>query len=228
MQTLRYYNGTESDLVEYVDHMGDDDSVCDAARVSMDKAAELFTVQQNERLLRYLAKHNHWSPFSHATIKMRFKAPIFLARQFAKHQIGFSWNEVSRRYVNSDPSYWFPKGLRMKAENVKQGSLDQTHKHSTSFRLDMDQQIWKSHRLYNDMIEQGVCPEQARMILPQNMMTEWIWTGSLYAWHRMYTLRSDSHAQMEARMYAELVNQVCSKHFPLSWNALNEFRSTVA
>lgn len=224
---LKYYSGSEEDLVEYIDHMGDDDAVCDAARVSMDKTAEMFSVAQNEKLLRYLAKHNHWSPFSHCSVKMRFKAPIFIARQLAKHQIGFSWNEVSRRYVNSEPSYWFPNDMRMKAENVKQGSLEEPHKYSTSYRLDMDQIFWKSHKLYTDMIESGVCAEQARMVLPQSMMTEWIWTGSLYAWNRMYLLRSDSHAQFEVRIYAKLVDQICSKHFPLSWRALNEFGSTV-
>jgi thymidylate synthase (FAD) len=218
----KYYNGSEQDLVMYEDHMGNDDAVCDAARVSMNKSADLFTVNQNERLINYLAKHNHWSPFAHCTIKMRFKAPIFIARQFVKHQVGFAWNEISRRYVNEEPSFWMPMDLRNKAENVKQGSSLIVHPASDLYKLDIDTLTDNATSLYNRMIQEGICPEQARMVLPQNMMTEWIWTGSLYAWSRMYQLRSDSHAQFEARIYAELVSKICSKYFPISWRALNE------
>jgi len=153
---------------------------------------------------------------------MRFKAPIFIARQFVKHQVGFAWNEISRRYVNEEPSFWMPMDLRNKAENVKQGSSSMAHPASDLYKIDIDTITHNAAELYNEMITAGVCPEQARMILPQNMMTEWIWTGSLYAWSRMYQLRSDSHAQFEARIYAELVSKICSKYFPISWRALNE------
>lgn len=216
-----YYNGSESNLVEYVDHMGDDDGVCDAARVSMDKSATSFTVTQNEKLLGYLARHNHWSPFSHCTIKMRFKAPIFVARQLVKHQVGFSWNEVSRRYVSTPPDFWLPMNLRLKAENIKQGSSDTIHPETSVLTALISQQTEEAQELYVDLLNCGVCPEQARMVLPQNMMTEWIWTGSLYAWHRMYKLRSETHAQFECQIYANLVNKICFKLFPLSWKALN-------
>jgi thymidylate synthase (FAD) len=207
-------------MVEYITHMGSDDTVCDAARVSMDKTADLFTPSQNERLINYLARHNHWSPFSHVSVQMRFKAPIFVARQLAKHQVGFAWNEVSRRYVNSDPEFYYPSFFRDKADNVKQGSSHTANAHSDLFMSSYKDLHDAALLVYQDMIEKGVCPEQARMILPQSMLTEWIWTGSLYAWSRMYRLRVDSHAQAEVQMYAHLVGNICSKHFPLSWNAL--------
>ena len=220
---MNLWKGDEEILVQYVDHMGDDDSVCDAARVSMNKSADLFTVGQNERLINYLAKHNHWSPFSHTSIKMRFKAPIFIARQLAKHQVGFAWNEVSRRYVSDEPEFWLPYIFRQKADNVKQGSSEDPI-------LDpaLEYSRWETHyrrclEHYNAMVnEMNMCPEQARAYLPQSMMTEWIWTGSLYAWSRMYNLRSDQHAQREVRFYANRVADICRKYFPLSWEALSD------
>jgi thymidylate synthase (FAD) len=208
------------ELVQYVDHMGSDDQVCDAARVSMNKSADLFTVGQNERLINYLAKHNHWSPFSHCTVKMRFVAPIFVARQLAKHQVGFSWNEVSRRYVKDPPRYWEPDFLRSSAESVKQGSSDTANWNSAFWLAKMQGVHHSLDIMYKQMIDDGVCPEQARAILPQSTMTEWIWTGSLYAWSRMYKLRIDPHTQKETQEYARLVGKICQRYFPLSWSAL--------
>ena len=219
---MKYYFGHEEDLVTFVDKMGTDDSVCDAARVSMDKIADMFTVSQNERLIAYLAKHNHWSPFSHVHLKMRFKAPIFIARQLMKHQVGFAWNEVSRRYVKTEPSFWFPSDLRLSADNIKQGSSNDIHELSELWKSDIENLYNASSLLYESMVKNNVCAEQARMILPQSMMTEWIWTGSLYAWARMYNLRSESHAQREVQLYAGLVNTICRKHFPISWSHLCE------
>ena len=217
---MKLWNGNEPELVQYVDHMGNDESVCDAARVSMNKSADLFTVGQNERLINYLAKHNHWSPFSHTSIKMRFKAPIFIARQLAKHQIGFAWNEVSRRYVSDAPEFWFPDHYRVAAENVKQGSgVDPIHGNEV-FKTDTMYVLQKASEHYHDLLKAGACAEQARSILPQSMMTEWIWTGSLYAWSRMYNLRSESHAQREVQFYAGRVSDICKKFFPVSWLAL--------
>lgn len=211
-------------MVDYIMHMGDDETVCNAARVSMDKTADMFTVNQNAKLITYLAKHNHWSPFAHCTIQMRFTAPIFIARQLAKHQIGFAWNEVSRRYVDTLPSFWFPESmeLRMRADNVKQGSSDVVHPESKNFMHRWENLHLHAEVLYRDMIDKGVCPEQARAILPQTMTTQWIWTGSLYAWSRMYKLRADPHAQREVQSYAHQVGEIASKYFPLSWNALTE------
>jgi thymidylate synthase (FAD) len=207
-------------IVEYVDHMGCDMAVCDAARVSMNKSSDLYPYASNVRLLEYLAKHNHWSPFSHCTLKLRFSAPIFIARQLAKHQVGFAWNEVSRRYVSSDPTFWEPECFRPSAENVKQGSAKGKHPGSDQF-VDRFKEIhMAAEMLYSEMIAKGVCPEQARAVLPQSMMTEWIWTGSLYAWSRMYNLRIDAHAQAEVQEYAREVGLICAKYFPLSWSAL--------
>jgi thymidylate synthase (FAD) len=211
-------------MVDYINHMGDDDTVCNAARVSMDKTADMFSVNQNAKLIAYLAKHNHWSPFAHCTLQLRFTAPIFVARQLAKHQIGFAWNEVSRRYVDSKPSFWLPDSLefRKRADNVKQGSSDEIHPDSARFAQKWEDLHMYSEMVYNDMIYKGVCPEQARAILPQTMITQWMWTGSLYAWSRMFKLRIDPHAQREVQSYAQQVGDIATKYFPLSWNALTE------
>jgi thymidylate synthase (FAD) len=210
-------------MLTYVDHMGCDESVCDAARVSMNKTADLFTVTQNERLINYLARHNHWSPFSHCVLKVRVTAPIFIARQLAKHQVGFSWNEVSRRYVSSDPEFWIPDEFRDKADNVKQGSSNTVNYYSQLYKTQLDTLCKQAAGIYSDMLKDNICPEQARAILPQAMMTEWIWTGSLYAWSRMYNLRSDSHSQVEVRSYAAAIGSICDKYFPLSWRALTNY-----
>ena len=165
--------------VSYVDHMGSDSSVVDAARVSFDKIADNYTEEQNKKLISYLANHNHWSPFAHTSISLRIKAPIFLGRQLAKHQVGGAWNEVSRRYVDSEPEFYFPSAYRLRAENKKQGSSD--------VEVDLNKSIACPRSLtllalkqYELLLKAEVCPEQARMILPQNTMTEWIWTGSVY------------------------------------------------
>ncbi len=210
-------------MLTYVDHMGCDESVCDAARVSMNKTADLFTVTQNERLINYLARHNHWSPFSHCVLKVRVTAPIFIARQLAKHQVGFSWNEVSRRYVSSDPEFWMPDEFRDKADNVKQGSSSTVNEYSQTYKTKLDNLCKYAAEIYGDMLKDNICPEQARAILPQAMMTEWIWTGSLYAWSRMYNLRADSHSQVEVRSYATAIGSICDKYFPLSWRALTNY-----
>ena len=219
---MKLWNGTEPELVQYVDHMGCDDSVCDAARVSMNKTSDLFTVHQNEKLLNYLAKHNHWSPFSHCHMKFRVKGPIFIARQLMKHQIGFSWNEVSRRYVSEEPEFWFPDHYRQAAENVKQGSRAESIHANELFKTDTMYVLQKASQHYHDLIQAGACAEQARSILPQSMMTEWIWTGSIYALARMYGLRSDAHAQREVQFYAYSIGDHVKKYFPLSWKALTD------
>lgn len=208
-------------LVEYIDHMGTDASVVDAARVSFDKMSTQYSVDQNTKLINYLAKHNHWSPFAHTSIKMRFKAPVFIARQLAKHQVGFAWNEVSRRYVDFTPECWVPNNFRMRAENKKQGSSDELVK-DPELLQDYKNMCSAALIMYDRLLENGVCPEQARAVLPQSMYTEWVWTGSLYAWARMVSLRSHDTAQSEVREYAKAVSNVCTNLFPISWRALNE------
>lgn len=217
-----FVDETNENLVEYVNHMGSDEEICDAARVSMNKRSDMYTVEQNNKLLRYLASHGHWSPFSHTSLKLRFNAPLFVARQLAKHQVGFAWNEISRRYVKTDIQFWLPRNLRKAAENVKQGSSDDVVCFNRDFISHLKTSSENALELYNDMVVLGVCPEQARMVLPQNMMTQWIWTGSLYAWYRMYELRSDSHSQKETQLYARMVDRICSKYFPIAWSELKD------
>ncbi len=212
-------------IVEYVDHMGTDNSVVDAARVSFDKLSTSYDSIQNQKLITYLAKHNHWSPFAHTSIKMRFKAPVFIARQLAKHQIGFAWNEVSRRYIDYTPDCWVPDNFRKRATNKKQGSMNE-FVNNPELLLEYKNMCSAALIMYDRLLENGVCPEQARAILPQSMFTEWIWTGSLYAWARMVSLRLHETAQAEVREYATAVSNVCSNLFPISWRSLNEHLRT--
>lgn len=203
--------------------MGGDDAVCDAARVSFGKEASQYSEEQNVKLINYLAKHNHWSPFSHSFLKFRIKAPIFVSRQMVKHQVGLSWNEVSRRYVDDEPEYFLPVSFRARAENVKQGSSEDTVE-----RVDVDvtprdvvQSItYSAHNTYLQLLAAGVAPEQARMVLPQNTMTEWVWSGSLMAFARVVRQRTDSHAQRETQEVAQLINKLVPKEFEYSWKAL--------
>lgn len=203
--------------VEYLDHFGSDLSVVNAARVSFDKEHEEFDWKTDRGLIKYLAKHNHWSPFAHVSASFRVKAPIFVARQLVKHTVGFSWNEVSRRYVDNEPEFYLPEVWRKRADNVKQGSSEEAAPISQAMPRSITQ---ASLDTYKAMLQQGVCPEQARMVLPQNTMTEWIWTGTLYAWARMCQLRMDSHTQQETQRVAQSVNQTMQSLFPVSWEYL--------
>ena len=212
--------------VTLVDVLGSDARVVDAARVSFSKKSSNYTEEQNAKLIQYLAKHNHFTPFTHVQITLYQKMPIFVARQFAKHTVGFSTNEVSRRYVDDPPEFYTPDKWRKRAENVKQGSSDEevTQFQGASYSVSSGYNELLSHAqcLYNDMIENGVAPEQARMVLPQSMYTEMYTTGSLAAWARAYKLRIDSHAQKEIRDLAKewmrLIGGISElKH---SWKAL--------
>ena len=173
--------------VTLIDKMGSDLSVVNSARVSF--AKQHNTMQDNdERLIKYLATHNHWSPFGHASLQFRIKAPIFVARQLVKHQVGLIWNEVSRRYVSDDPEFFIPFLWREKHENKKQGSTD------TEVQYDIMPMIKMSKLMYKEMLDKNIAPELARMILPQCMMTEWIWSGTLYAFARVCNLRNKDDA----------------------------------
>lgn len=357
--------------VTYLDHMGDDISVVNAARVSFDKESdwEEWNAEtglpelsnKDTKLIAYLAKHNHWSPFSHTSISLRIKAPIFVARQLVKHQVGLAWNEVSRRYVDSEVEIYMPSFWRSRAENVKQGSSNKEVKINTygngicvqcgkdvprksvgprgkwcseacrashrkehdpdfrlhtakynaqsrgmEFSLNRGDVVWPTHcpllgielvyssfntsndnspsldridsskgyipgnvwvisnkanRMKNDgskeelvkfaksillhfngqvvpetgsvesvcqhmveyyyhLLDEGVAPEQARMVLPQNTMTEWIWTGSLYAFARVCNLRLDAHSQSETQEVAKMISDIIQPLFPVSWGVL--------
>lgn len=201
--------------IELIDKMGSDLSIVNAARVSFHKVKTEFD-EKDERLIKYLATHNHWSPFAHASLQFRIKAPVFVARQLVKHQVGLVWNEVSRRYVDSEPEFYLPFLWRNKAEDKKQGSGEK------EIEYDITDIIKQTKELYNDMIEKGIAPEMARMVLPQSMMTEWIWSGTLYAFARVCELRNKDDSQQETRMITEQMGKHCSDHFPVSWRYLNE------
>lgn len=214
--------------VSVVDWMGDDLSVVNAARVSFHKQTEVFA-DQDKKLINYLAKHNHWSPFAHCFVSFRIKAPIFVARQLVKHQVGLSWNEVSRRYVSDEPEFYFPKIWRGKPETAKQGSsgplrnftfMIQTEKDTTCPRISEEGVAKLCLEMYQVMLAEGVAPEQARMILPQNTMTEWIWSGTLYAFARVCNLRLDPHSQLETQEVAQQIHKFLKTLYPVSTEAL--------
>ena len=205
--------------VELIDHMGTDASVVNAARVSFGKRIKEMS-EGDTKLIRYLAKHNHWSPFGHASLQFRIKAPIFVARQLVKHQVGLTWNEISRRYVEYEPEFYEVDSWRGRPINKKQGSSEEEIEWiDRSTRTDALQSQVETVALknYNRMLEAGVAPEQARMILPQSMMTEWYWSGTLYAFARICNLRCAEDAQYETRIVANLINDECERLFPISW-----------
>lgn len=210
--------------VTYIDKMGSDLSVVNAARVSFEKTSEFqedgSLAPADGKLINYLARHNHWSPLAHTALQIRIKAPIFVARQLVKHQIGLVWNEVSRRYVNSEPEFYFPEFWRGKPVNAKQGS-DGVVGDSDSVVAELVRASTEEClQTYNALLEQGVAPEQARMVLPLNAQTEWIWSGTLVAFARVCKLRLDPHAQSETSDVARLISPICAEHFPVSWAAL--------
>jgi thymidylate synthase (FAD) len=209
--------------VTLINSMGNDQTVVDAARVSFAKKADNYTEAQNDKLIQYLARHNHWTPFGHAQATFHIEAPIFVARQLVKHQVGLVWNEVSRRYVDDKPRFFSPSSWRPRSEDKKQGS----DKHDII--PDM-RQAWKVYesaihnisKTYGILLEMGVAPEQARMVLPQSMMTEWYWTGSLAAWSRVCRLRVSDDAQAETERIALDISREMRQLFPVSWAALEE------
>jgi len=204
--------------VLFIDKMGSDLTVVNAARVSYAKTKEQFEAK-DEKLIAFLAKHGHWSPFGHASLQFKIKAPVFVARQLVKHQVGLIWNEVSRRYVDYPPELHHPDTWRGRPISSKQGSageikLDRTLQHV--YETAMEQ----CKILYNALIGKNIAPEQARMVLPQSMMTEWYWSGSLYAFARICNLRCKSDVQKETRDICEQISTECGKHFPISWKYL--------
>ena len=220
---MEIYKGARVD-VELIDHMGSDASVVNAARVSFGKRIKEMS-EGDTKLIKYLAKHNHWSPFAHAQIQFRIKAPIFVARQLVKHQVGLTWNEISRRYVDYEPEFYEVDSWRGRPINKKQGSSEEEIEWiDRGTRTDSLQSQVETIALknYNRMLEAGIAPEQARMILPQSMMTEWYWSGTLYAFARVCNLRCAEDAQYETRIVANLINDECEKLFPISWIELRK------
>jgi thymidylate synthase (FAD) len=225
---------------ELIDMMGDDLTVVNAARVSFNKQSEWewdeykesgVTVdatpvlsEKDQKLINYLAKHDHWTPFSHVMIQMRETVPIFVARQRFKHVIGFTYNEESRRYVDDAPKFFIPDAWRLRSKDKKQGSSDEVlndiHKRETE--INYSDLLEGCLSVYNDLLNKGVAPEQARMVLPQSMYTSYYVTGSLAAYARAFKLRSEEYAQKEIQDLAEQWNEIISnipevKH---SWQAL--------
>lgn len=207
--------------VELLDHMGSDIAVVQAARVSFAKDADSeFDDVKDGKLINYLAKHNHWTPFAHTALKFRVAAPVPIRTQCFKHKQGLVENEESRRYISTTPEIFIPEFFRSKPEgSIKQGSAD---KHFDSdFWLGQYKLCTKAAvELYEDMVQDGVCPEQARFILPQGAIVNWIWTGNLVSFANFYNKRTDTNAQKEVQVVAELVGKEVEKIFPVSWIAL--------
>lgn len=209
----------------YINHMGDDLSVVNAARVSFGKTSKLVCTnivlgtydmsKGDKKLIQYLAKHKHISPFGHAFASFHVKAPIFVARQLVKHKF-LRWNEISRRYVDDEPEFYVPEVWRGRAKDVKQGSTGEVkvpylvpHEFNRSALYE-----------YETLLEAGAAPEQARMVLPQSTMTEWYWSGSLDAFADMCRLRCKSDTQYETRVVADQINEIMKPLFPVAWEAL--------
>jgi thymidylate synthase (FAD) len=207
--------------VEYLDSMGTDLTVVNAARVSMNKRHHEFDEDTDLRLLRYLAREGHISPFFHPQLSVRVTTPVFVARQLLRSTVGLCVSEVSRRYVDDEPQFYSPDRWRSRPEeNIKQGSGDVIEDAGYLHWL-YQTGLRAAQTTYRELLARGVAPEMARMVLPQSMLTEWIWTGSLAAFHRVYGLRIDVHAQAESQVIAEQLGVICNEHFPRAWMVLN-------
>ena len=215
--------------VEYIEHMGSDLMVANAARVSFAKTSEWETTedgtrklsQRDQKIIKYLAEHNHWTPFAHPQITLRIKAPIFVRTQLFKHKVGFTENEVSRRYVTVEPEFYTPDWRAAPTDGAKQGSSDFIYDPVVE---DLDRMYNKialeSVDIYKELMKNGVAPEQARSVLPQGTYTEWWWTGSLSAYARVFKQRIDTHAQWECQEYAKAIGSIIEPLFPHSWKVL--------
>lgn len=220
--TIKLYNGG---FVTLVDKMGSDLTVVNAARVSFNKQSQYdengCLTSKDEKLIRYLAKHKHWTPFAHVMLTMHIKAPLSIRTQFFKHKVGFVENEVSRRYVSDDPEFMVPSFRYAPEGSMKQGSGDylDTDTHNRAY-LVYEHTMEVVSNAYKSLLRLGVAPEQARFVLPQSTMTEWYWTGSLAAYARFVHQRSDKHAQREIQDYAWAVSSVIPPTMQCSWDAL--------
>ena len=230
----------DAGFVQLVDRMGSDLTVVNSARVSFSNQSEwddhtkdrMILKERDEKLIRYLAKHNHWTPFAHPQITLRIKAPISIRTQFFKHKQGFVENEISRRYVDNPPEFYHPEWRRKPNKNAKQGSDgllecsgggDTSGGFATHPLYRKYQSLMRdAENVYEDLISANVAPEQARFVLPQAMYTEWYWTGSLAAYARFYKQRIDEHAQWEIQQYADAVGKIIEPFFPISWQELTK------
>jgi len=218
---------------QLIDVMGNDLSVVNAARVSFDKESNWenaeyghpdfekpnYLSDRDTKLIKFLASHGHWTPFAHTHVSMRMKAPVPIRTQCFKHKQGFVENEESRRYIKSTPELFVPKEFREAPKNAKQGSAG-THSHDLLWKDIYRQTCNEAIEMYEQMIEDGVAPEQARLILPQGVQVQWVWSGSIAAFARFVRQRKDAHAQKEIQELAEMVALQIEPYFPVSWRAL--------
>lgn len=209
-------------FVECLDKFGDDLTVVNAARVSFDKESYSLT-EGDKKLINYLAKHDHVSPFFHPQVRFRIKMPVFVAREHFRHNIGLSRNEVSRRYVDFTPECWVPapEEIRERDPKAKQGSKSTPVAAGEECWKLMDDHTKSAIRVYEELLEKGVAPEIARSVLPQSMYSLFIETGSLAAFARICNLRLDPSAQKEIRDYATAIDTIMRELFPASWEALS-------
>jgi thymidylate synthase (FAD) len=214
-------------FVKYIDHMGSDLTVVNSARVSFNKKSDweeqdglTFLSIKDEKLIKYLAKHNHWTPFAHPQITIHIKTPLFVRAQLGKHQIGLVMNEVSRRYVVDEPQFYTPIWRNAPTDGAKQGSSGFVMEPSILMMNGFREAAEKCVEVYNGLLASGVAPEQARSILPQSTYTEWWWTGSLAAFARVYKQRTDAHAQWEVQRYADAIGEIIRPLYPVSWEQL--------
>ena len=212
--------------VKYIDHMGSDLSVVNAARVSFGKKSEwmprihygeqLVLKPKDAKLIRYLAKHQHKSPFNHTFVTFHVKAPVFVARQLVKHEY-MPWNEISRRYVDDEPAFYVPDVWRGRSADKKQGSSGEVRSNANVHYFNNN-----ALQMYKQLIDEGVAPEQARMVLPQSMMTEWYWSGTVFSFAKMCSLRCKDDTQAETRVVADAIDEEMENLYPISWEALRE------
>lgn len=207
--------------IELVESMGSDRSVVNAARVTMGVTREGELNERDERLIGFLARERHVTPFRHPQATFRCTAPIAIARQLGKHQVGFSWNEMSRRYKDGDVGLYIPDVLHARPSDLHEGSAAplEGEAHISAMTV-LENAYGVAYAAYKMLLDDGVAPEQARFVLPQGMLTEWVWTGSLYGWFEVYRQRSSEHAQYEVRLFAQKLDEEMSKLYPISWAAL--------
>ena len=233
MTMTKTINLLDHGFVNLVDYMGSDLTVVNAARVSFNKESDWDSdpnwtgyrehklSEKDQKLISYLAKHKHWTPFAHPQITLRIKAPIFIRTQLFKHKVGFVENEVSRRYVSDTPEIYCPQWRSKPTNGAKQGSEDFVNSELVnSYNTDWERIAKPALEVYHKLIAEGVAPEQARSVLPQGTYTEWWWTGSLSAYARVYAQRIDPHAQWEVRQYAQAIYDIIQPLYPVSWKAL--------
>ncbi|MFA6527102.1 MAG: FAD-dependent thymidylate synthase [Candidatus Babeliales bacterium] len=220
-------------FVELIETFGNDLTVVNAARVSFNKESEFqYTADQttgitseqlsvrDQKLVEYLAEHKHIAPFFHPQLRFRIKMPIFVVREWYRHTVGFARNEVSRRYVTDAPDFFIPSQFRKRDANIKQGSSKEVITDNEHEVATMKAYTEQALEYYNQLLDRGVCPEQARMILPQSMYTEFIETASLAGYARLVQLRAEATAQREIQIYAGHISSIVQTVFPVSWKAL--------